>query len=42
MESKNHRLDTAFIDTTLNTSMLTEMGSEIGDLETSMMNESFR
>lgn len=42
MENKNNRLDIAFIDTTLNTSMLTEMGSEVGDLETSLINESFR
>lgn len=42
MENKNHRLDIAFIDTTLNTSMLTEMGSEVDDLEASMMNESLR
>lgn len=43
MENKNHCLDIAFIDTTLNTSMLAEMGSEADDLETSMMmNETFR
>lgn len=42
METKNRRLDIAFIDTTLNSSMLTEMGSEVGDLDTSSMNETFR